>query len=115
MQKFLFDLKFALRQLRNSLGFAITAILMLAFGIGATTAIFSIVEGVLLRPLPFPDSGRLMVLSDHLEGVDLGGGDEVGVTVTTSSPTRATRTPSPRWVDTSSPDTNCPAPAIPPR
>jgi predicted permease len=81
MQKFLFDLKFALRQLRNSLGFAVTAILMLAFAIGATTAIFSIVEGVLLRPLLFPDSKRLMVLSDHIEGVNLGGGDEVGVTV----------------------------------
>ena len=81
MQKLLFDLKFALRQLRNSSGFTITAILMLAFGIGSTSAIFSIVEGVLLRPLPFPDSGRLMVLSDHLEGVNFGGGDEAGVTV----------------------------------
>ena len=82
MQKFLLDLKFALRQLRKSLGFTITAILMLAFGIGATTAIFSIVEGVLLRPLPFPDSDHLMVLADHLEGVQVaGGGDEVGVTV----------------------------------
>lgn len=82
MQKLVLDLKFALRQLRKSPGFAITAVLMLAFGIGATTAIFSIVEGVLLRPLPFPDSDRLMVLSDHLEGVNVaGGGDEVGVTV----------------------------------
>ena len=81
MQQLLSDVKFALRQLRNSLGFAITAVLMLAFAIGATTAIFSIVEGVLLRPLPFPDSNRLMVLSDHLEGVNVGGGDEVGVTV----------------------------------
>ncbi|MGA8086005.1 MAG: ABC transporter permease [Terracidiphilus sp.] len=81
MQKLVMDLKFALRQLRKSLGFTITAILMLAFAIGATTAIFSIVEGVLLRPLPFPDSNRLMVLSDHLQGVDVGGGDEVGVTV----------------------------------
>jgi predicted permease len=82
MQRFVTDLKFALRQLRNSLGFTITAVLMLAFGIGATTAIFSIVEGVLLRPLPFPDSNRLMVLSDHLDGVKfVGGGDEVGVTV----------------------------------
>ena len=60
MQKFATDLKLVLRQLRNSLGFAITAFLMLAFGIGATTAIFSIVEGVLLRPLPFPDSDRLV-------------------------------------------------------
>jgi hypothetical protein len=82
MQKYAIDLKFVLRQLRKSLGFAITAVLMLAFGIGATTAIFSIVEGVLLRPLPFPDSDRLVVLSDHLEGVKVGGGgDEVGVTV----------------------------------
>lgn len=82
MKRLLFDLKFVLRQLRNSLGFTITAILMLAFGIGATTAIFSIVEGVLLRPLPFPDSDRLVVLSDHLAGVEIpGGGDEVGVTV----------------------------------
>jgi len=82
MQNLSLDLKFALRQLRQSLGFTITAVLMLAFGIGATTAIFSIIEGVLLRPLPFPDSDRLMVLSDHLAGVEVpGGGDEVGVTV----------------------------------
>jgi predicted permease len=82
MHKFLLDLKFALRQLRTSLGFTVTAVLMLAFGIGATTAIFSIVEGVLLRPLPFPESDRLMVLADHIEGVQIaGGGDEVGVTV----------------------------------
>lgn len=82
MQKFIVDLKFAVRQLRSSLGFTITAVLMLAFGIGATTAIFSIVEGVLLRPLPFPDSDRLMVLSDHLDGIKIAnGGDEVGVTV----------------------------------
>jgi predicted permease len=53
---------------------------MLAFGIGATTAIFSIVQAVLLRPLPFPDSERLMVLGDRLEGVSFGG-DTVGVTV----------------------------------
>ena len=82
MQTLLMDLKCALRQVRKSLGFAVTAVLMLAFGIGATTAIFSIVEGVLLRPLPFPDSDRLVVLSDHLEGIKIAsGGDEVGVTV----------------------------------
>jgi predicted permease len=81
MRNFWFDLRFVLRQLRKSPGFAITAVSMLAFGIGATTAIFSIVEGVLLRPLPFPDSGRLMVLADRLEGADVGGNGEAGVTV----------------------------------
>jgi putative ABC transport system permease protein len=75
-----FDLKFALRQLCKSPGFAATAIAMLAFGIGATTAIFSIVEGVLLRPLPFPDSGRLVVLTDRIQGADIGGNGEAGVT-----------------------------------
>ncbi len=81
MPKLLSDLRFVLRQLAKSPGFAITAVLMLAFGIGATTAIFSIVEAVLLRPLPFPDSDRLMVLGDKLAGVNVGGDNEVGVTV----------------------------------
>jgi predicted permease len=81
MQKLLFDLRFVFRQLAKSPGFAITAVLMLAFGIGATTAIFSIVEAVVLRPLPFPESERVMVLSDKLAGVNVGGRDEVGVTV----------------------------------
>jgi len=82
MQKSLSDLRFVMRQLAKSPGFSITAVLMLAFGIGATTAIFSIVEAVLLRPLPFPDSGQLVVLSDKLAGVSFGAGNnEVGVTV----------------------------------
>jgi len=81
MQNLLFDLRFVFRQLHKSPGFTITAVLMLSFGIGATTAIFSIVEGVLLRPLPFPDSNRLMVLADCLQGADLGGNCEAGVTV----------------------------------
>jgi putative ABC transport system permease protein len=78
MQKLRFDLRVVLRQLAKSPGFTITAVLMLAFGIGATTAIFSIVEAVLLRPLPFPDPENLMVLSDKMEGVKF---DEIGVTV----------------------------------
>src|ERR1700691_664612 len=81
MQTLLFDLKFAFRQLRKSPGFTITAVLMLAFGIGATTAIFSIVEGALLRPLPFPNPDRLIEVSDRLQGVDVGGYGGVGVTV----------------------------------
>lgn len=81
MRNLLSELRFAVRQLAKSPGFTLTAVLMLAFGIGATTAIFSIVEAVLLRPLPFPESQRVMVLSDKLEGVNVGGNDEVGVTV----------------------------------
>ena len=65
------EMRFSLRQLRKSPGFTLTAVLTLAFGIGATTAIFSIVEGVLLRPLPFPDQARLVTLGDILEGVNI--------------------------------------------
>jgi len=74
------DLRIAVRHLLKSPGFTATAVLMLALGIGATTAIFSIVEGVLLRPLPFPNPERLFVLSDMLQGVEVGGSGGVGVT-----------------------------------
>lgn len=80
MHKLISDLKLVLRQLRKSPGFAITSILMLAFGIGATTAIFSIVDGVLLRPLPFPDPGRLVTLGDQVSGTNWGEHDAGPVT-----------------------------------
>jgi len=78
---FVRELRVAARQLRKSPGFAATAILTLAFGIGATTAIFSIVEGVLLCPLPFADPGRLVVLGDTVPGVSMGSNGHIGVTM----------------------------------
>ena len=62
------DLRFAFRQLRKAPGFSLTVVLTLALGIGATTAIFSLVEGILLRPLPFNNPDRLVLLGDHLGG-----------------------------------------------
>src|ERR1051326_2647717 len=56
------DLAFATRTLRSSPAFAVAVILTLAIGIGATTAIFSIVDAVVLRPLPFPQSDRIVRL-----------------------------------------------------
>jgi predicted permease len=80
MHRILSDLKLVLRQLRKSRGFTATAVLMLAFGIGATTTIFSIVDGVLLRPLPFPNANRLVTLGDQVSGTNWGQHDSGPVT-----------------------------------
>src|SRR6202162_2911909 len=56
------DLKLVFRRLRKSPGFAATVLLTLAIGIGANTAVFSVLNGVLLKPLPYPDSGQLVSL-----------------------------------------------------
>src|SRR5207245_6288978 len=63
-----FDIRQAFRGLTTSKGFSALVIFVLALGIGATTAIFSIVNGVLLKPLPFPDASRLVAIHSQVRG-----------------------------------------------
>jgi predicted permease len=62
LESILADIKFTFRRLRKSPGFAVTVLLTLGIGIGANTTVFSVVNGVLLKPLPYPDSDRLVAL-----------------------------------------------------
>ncbi len=66
VENLLLDIRFGARMLRKNPGFTAVAILTLALGIGATTSIFSVVNTLLLRPLPFPDSGRIVVLQEAI-------------------------------------------------
>jgi putative ABC transport system permease protein len=69
------DCRYSVRQLRKNLGFTAVAVLTLALGIGANTAIFSVVNAVLLRPLPFEDSSQLIALH---EGFPKSGHENMG-------------------------------------
>jgi len=62
------DGKYALRQLRKALGFTLVAISVLALGVGANTAIFSVIDAVLLKPLPYPAADRLVWIGETLKG-----------------------------------------------
>jgi predicted permease len=78
MNGFLQDLRYAVRSLRKSQGFAVSAVLILASGIGAAVAIFSVADGVLLKPLPYANPDRLVSLSTRFSGDEFSG-DEFGI------------------------------------
>ena len=69
------DFRLAVRQMRKAPGFTLTAVLTLALGMGATIAIFSLIEGILLRPLPFSEPDQLVIVGDHV-----GNGPNPGLT-----------------------------------
>ena len=89
MRSLVQDVRYAARQLRHSPGFTVTALLTLAIGIGANTAIFTLVHGVLLQSLPVKDPGQLYKLGDEynccVEG-DLQGNWSMFSTRSTSRP-----------------------------
>jgi predicted permease len=77
LERFHQDLRFAMRQVCRAPGFSVAVILTLALGIGVNSAVFSIVNGFMLRPLPYPDADRVASLILHVEGVSPRTGEAV--------------------------------------
>jgi predicted permease len=78
LENLLVDLRYAVRMLLRSPGFSFIAIATVALGIGATTAIYSVIDATLLHPLPYPNPGELVRIQDDLSGV---GAENVGISV----------------------------------
>src|SRR6202041_3903111 len=78
IENLLFDLRYAVRMLLRSPGFAFVAIATMALGIGATTAIYSVIDATLLHPLPYPNPSELVRIEDDLPGV---GAQDVSVSI----------------------------------
>jgi predicted permease len=78
IENLVFDLKYAVRMLRRSPGFAFVAIATMALGIGATTAIYSVIDATLLHPLPYPNPSELIHVQDDLPGT---GATDVGTSI----------------------------------
>ena len=78
IENLLFDLRYAIRMLLRSPGFSFIAIATMALGIGATTAIYSVIDATLLHPLPYPKPSELVRIEDDLPGV---GAQGVGISV----------------------------------
>ncbi len=77
-ENLIFDLKYAVRMLLRSPGFAFVAIATMALGVGATTAIYSVIDATLLHPLPFPNPSELIHVEDDLPGI---GARDVGTSI----------------------------------
>jgi putative ABC transport system permease protein len=73
MRSLIWDLRYTLRSLARNPGFATVVIMVLALGIGANTAIFTVIDSVLLRPLPYTDSGRLVKIWGRFTGIGIPG------------------------------------------
>jgi putative ABC transport system permease protein len=78
IENLLFDLRYAVRMLLRSPGFSVTAIATMALGVGATTAIYSVIDATLLHPLPYPNPGELVHVQDDLRGI---GAQDVGTSI----------------------------------
>ena len=78
IENLLFDLRYAVRMLLRSPGFSFIAIATMALGVGATTAIYSVIDATLLHPLPYPNPAELVRIVDNLPGV---GAPDVGISI----------------------------------